>query len=93
MWRDLLAERGIIVSCEAIRFWCLKFGSEYAQGMGLTSHRASTLLYRSLVAYFGLVAWLVAEMKSDRPRLEEAAEGRTPGIVREQSAGGTQSHE
>ena len=28
---DLLAERGIIVSYEAIRFWCLKFGSEYAQ--------------------------------------------------------------
>ena len=23
---DLLAERGIIVSYEAIRFWCLKFG-------------------------------------------------------------------
>ncbi len=28
---DLLAERGIIVSYEAIRFWCLKFGPEYAQ--------------------------------------------------------------
>ena len=28
---DLLAERGIIVSYEAIRFWCLKFGLEYAR--------------------------------------------------------------
>jgi putative transposase len=28
---DLLAERGIIVSYEAIRFWCLKFGPEYAR--------------------------------------------------------------
>jgi putative transposase len=27
---DLLAERGIIVSYEAIRRWCGKFGSEYA---------------------------------------------------------------
>ena len=28
---ELLAERGIIVSYEAIRFWCLKFGPEYAR--------------------------------------------------------------
>jgi putative transposase len=28
---DLLAERGIIVSYEAIRFWCLKFGPECAR--------------------------------------------------------------
>ena len=28
---DLLAERGIIVSYEAIRFWCRKFGPEYAR--------------------------------------------------------------
>jgi putative transposase len=27
---DLMAERGIIVSYETIRFWCLKFGPEYA---------------------------------------------------------------
>ncbi len=27
---DLLAERGIIVSYEAIRFWCQKFGPGYA---------------------------------------------------------------
>ena len=26
---DLLAERGIIVSYEAIRFWCLKFGPKW----------------------------------------------------------------
>jgi putative transposase len=28
---DLLAERGIIVSREAIRLWCIKFGGLYAQ--------------------------------------------------------------
>ena len=28
---DLLAERGIIVSHEAIRLWCLQFGPEYAR--------------------------------------------------------------
>ena len=27
---DLLAERGIIVSYETIRQWCLKFGTKYA---------------------------------------------------------------
>jgi putative transposase len=27
---DLLAERGIIVSYESIRKWCLKFGPDYA---------------------------------------------------------------
>ncbi len=27
----LLAERGIIVSCEAIRLWCIKFGSIYSR--------------------------------------------------------------
>jgi putative transposase len=26
---DLLAERGIVVSYEAIRLWCIKFGSKY----------------------------------------------------------------
>ncbi len=30
---DLLAERGIIVSYEAIRLWCLKFGPKYARGI------------------------------------------------------------
>ena len=28
---DLLAERGIIVSYEAIRIWCQKFGPDYAR--------------------------------------------------------------
>ena len=27
----LMAERGVIVSYESIRQWCLKFGNEYAQ--------------------------------------------------------------
>ena len=30
---DLLAERGVTVSYEAIRLWCLKFGPEYARGL------------------------------------------------------------
>ena len=30
---DLLAQRGITVSYEAIRLWCLKFGPEYARGL------------------------------------------------------------
>jgi putative transposase len=30
---DLLAERGIIVSYEAIRFWSLKFGPEYSRSI------------------------------------------------------------
>ena len=33
---DLLAERGIIVSYEAIRQWCGKFGSEYARRLKKT---------------------------------------------------------
>ena len=28
---DLLAERGIVVSYESIRLWCIKFGSKYAR--------------------------------------------------------------
>ena len=28
---DLLAERGIVVSHEAIRLWCIKFGAKYAR--------------------------------------------------------------
>ena len=30
---DLLSERGIIVSYEAIRYWCLKFGPGYARSI------------------------------------------------------------
>jgi len=29
--QGLLAERGVIVSYEAIRQWCMKFGTEYAR--------------------------------------------------------------
>ena len=31
---DLIAERGIAVSYEAIRLWCNKFGSKYARRLG-----------------------------------------------------------
>ena len=37
---DLLAERGIIVSYEAIRQWCGKFGSEYARRSNRRGPRA-----------------------------------------------------
>jgi putative transposase len=30
---DLLGERGVIVSYEAIRYWCLKFGPTYARSL------------------------------------------------------------
>ncbi len=30
---DLLAQRGITVSYEAIRLWCIKFGPQYARGL------------------------------------------------------------
>ena len=30
---DLLTERGISVSYEAIRYWCLKFGAAYARNL------------------------------------------------------------
>ncbi len=30
---DLLAERGITVSYEAIRLWCVKVGPQYARGL------------------------------------------------------------
>jgi len=29
--KDFLAERGITVSYESIRFWCIKFGATYAK--------------------------------------------------------------
>ena len=32
---DLLAERGIAVSYESIRLWCIKFGSKYANWAGI----------------------------------------------------------
>src|ERR1700682_2848307 len=38
--QDLLAERGIIVSHEAIRQWCTKFGPTYAAGLRRRRARA-----------------------------------------------------
>ena len=34
---DLLAERGVAVSYEAIRFWCRKFGPAYARTLPATT--------------------------------------------------------
>jgi len=35
---DLLAHRGVIVSYEAIRLWCIRFGPIYAQRLRKKSH-------------------------------------------------------
>ena len=39
---DLLAERGVIVSYEAPRLWCRKFGSPFMPGEGLLRLAASS---------------------------------------------------
>ncbi len=36
---DLLAERGVTVSYEAIRLWCIRFGPSYARQLRKKSHR------------------------------------------------------
>ncbi len=38
---DLLAQRGITVSYEAIRHWCLTFGPKYARTLGAPEGRQS----------------------------------------------------
>ena len=43
---DLLAERGIVVSYEAIRLWCLKFGHAYARK--IRRRRSRTALFGSV---------------------------------------------
>jgi putative transposase len=42
---DLLAERGIIVSFEAIRQWCQKFGPDYAQRLKRKRGRLGDIWY------------------------------------------------
>ena len=36
---DLMAERGIIVSYEAIRLWCIRFGPTYTRRLRKKQHR------------------------------------------------------
>jgi putative transposase len=36
---DLLAERGIAVSYEAARLWCIRFGPDYARRLRKKQHR------------------------------------------------------
>src|SRR5919109_1167384 len=43
--QDLLAERGIVVSHEAIRQWCTKFGPSYAAGLRRRRARAGDKWY------------------------------------------------
>ena len=42
---DLLAERGIIVSYEAIRLWCQKFGPDYARKLKRRQGRLGDVWY------------------------------------------------
>ena len=42
---DLLAERGIIVSYEAIRLWCQKFGPDYARKLKRRQGRLGDMWY------------------------------------------------
>ncbi len=42
---DLLAERGITVSYEAVRLWCIKFGPEYARRLKRRQSRLSDEWY------------------------------------------------
>jgi hypothetical protein len=42
---DLLAERGIQVSYEAVRLWCRKFGSAYAEQLRRGPHAAADKWY------------------------------------------------
>ena len=42
---DLLAERGITVSYEAIRQWCLKFGAKYARTLKRRQSRLGDTWY------------------------------------------------
>ena len=42
---DLLAERGITVSYEAIRCWCIKFGSPYARSLRRKQVRLGDICY------------------------------------------------
>ena len=42
---DLLAERGITVSYEAIRYWCIKFGPTYARSLRRKQGRLGDIWY------------------------------------------------
>ena len=43
---DLLAERGVIVSYESIRRWCLKFGPQYRRSLKRREGRLGLVRYR-----------------------------------------------
>jgi len=42
---DMLAERGVTVSYEAIRYWCMKFGSTYARSLPRKQGRLTNVWY------------------------------------------------
>jgi transposase-like protein len=45
---DLLAERGIEVSYEAIRLWCNKFGPQYTNNRAELSHQSTRVRERGM---------------------------------------------
>jgi putative transposase len=49
---DLLAERGITVSYEAIRLWCNKFGSEHAKRLKRKHQGFGDTFYSDVVDVF-----------------------------------------
>ena len=48
---DLLAQRSIAVSYEAIRLWCIKFGPEYARRLKRRQGRLGDTWHLAAVAY------------------------------------------
>jgi hypothetical protein len=45
---DLLAERGITVSYETVRLWCIKFGAKYARRLKRKHHGYGNTFYREV---------------------------------------------
>jgi transposase-like protein len=46
---DLLAERGIAVSYESIRLWCIKFGSKFAKRLKRRDGKAAKRFFKRLL--------------------------------------------
>ena len=52
---DFLAERGITVSYETVRIWCIKFGAEYANNRAEQSHEATRVRERGMRKFKSMV--------------------------------------
>ena len=58
---DLLAERGITVSYESIRLWCIKFGPEFVQER--RDGRVAKRFFRGLIRRHGSEPWKIVTDK------------------------------